>query len=241
LLYILPRRFVSFSLARSAQSSITLNVDATEAAKNIVHVKETVDVKPGTFDLFYPKWIPGEHSPTGTINDVVNLYFLADGKPLDWQRDPVEMFAFHVTVPAGVTKIEVNFDDVSQPGTVATANLARIKWSRLLMYPRGVLSDNIKVTASLKLPAGWNYASALTESGSDKLNTFSFAETNLTTFIDSPAIIGKYFVKVPLDGGDAPAEMDIAGETANAIKYKPETPRVGRICDPQPRLRRSSL
>src|SRR6185369_1597372 len=120
------------ALAVLAQNNITLAVDATQAAKNIVHVKETVDARPGTLDLFYPKWIPGEHSPTGTINDVVNLYFLADGKPLEWQRDPVEMFAFHVTVPDGVTRIEVDFDDVSQPGTVATANLARVKWNRLL-------------------------------------------------------------------------------------------------------------
>src|SRR6476660_1175265 len=181
----------------AAQNKINLEVDATRAPMNIVHVKESIAATPGTFDLFYPKWIPGEHSPTGTINDVVNLYFVADGKPLEWQRDPVEMFAFHVTVPDGATKIEVDFDDVSQPGTIATANLARIKWNRLLMYPRGVRSDQIMVSASMKYPSDWKYATTLpikTESA----GTVNFGDENLTSFVDSPAIIGKYFVKIPL-------------------------------------------
>ena len=199
-----------FSAFTVFAQNITLAIDATQAAKNIVHVRETVDVKPGTFDLFYPKWIPGEHSPTGTINDVVNLYFLAGGKPLEWQRDPVEMFAFHVTVPNGVTKIEVVFDDVSQPGTVATANLARIKWNRLLMYPRGVLSDQITVSASMLYPPDWKYATALPIK-SESTGSVSFGAVDLTNFIDSPAIIGKYFVKIPLGQAEAPVEMDIAG------------------------------
>ena len=124
------------SASAAAQVNIKLDVDASEAFRNVVHVKESLDVRGGDIDLFYPKWIPGEHSPTGTINDMVNFFVTADGKALDWRRDDVEMFAFHVTVPAGVRQIEVRFDDVSQPGTVATANLARIKWNRLLVYPR---------------------------------------------------------------------------------------------------------
>jgi predicted metalloprotease with PDZ domain len=205
-----------------AQNAIRVSIDASEAAKNIVHVKETLAAKSGTFDLFYPKWIPGEHSPTGTINDVVNLYFLGDGKPLKWRRDDVEMFAFHVTVPPGTKQIELNFDDVSQPGTVATANLARIKWNRLMMYPRGVKSDLIKVSASMHYPTSWKYSTALPVAA-ESTGTVNFGEVNLTTLVDSPAIIGRYFVKVPLSGGEAPAEIDIAGETADSIKFKPET------------------
>ncbi|MGH7782587.1 MAG: M61 family peptidase, partial [Candidatus Binatia bacterium] len=201
-----------------AQDTIRLSVDASAAAKNVVHVKETLTPRTGTFDLFYPKWIPGEHSPTGTINDVVNLYFLGDGKPLEWRRDDVEMFAFHVIVPPGTKRLEVDFDDVSQPGTVATANLARIKWNRLLMYPRGVKSDLIKVTASMQYPADWKYATALSVT-SESAGFANFGEVDLTTLIDSPAIMGKYFAKIPLSGGDALVEMDIAGETADSIKY----------------------
>ena len=210
------------SASAAAQVSIKLDVDASEAFRNVVHVKESLDVRGGDIDLFYPKWIPGEHSPTGTINDMVNFFVTADGKALDWRRDDVEMFAFHVTVPAGVRQIEVRFDDVSQPGTVATANLARIKWNRLLVYPRGVNSDNITVAASMTVPSGWQYATALTENRSSG-NTVNFNGTNLTEFIDSPAIIGRYFAKVPLATDPVPVEMDIAGETADSIKYSPET------------------
>src|SRR4029079_18653415 len=176
-----------FVSAVFAQNSIRLDVDATRAAINIIHVKETFAAKTGDFDLYYPKWIPGEHSPTGTINDMVNLYITADGKPLKWQRDPVDIFAFHVTNTQPAKQIEVEFDDVSQPGTVATANLARIKWNRLLMYPRGVKSDDIKVTASMRVPAGWQYATALPVTG-ESGGAVKFGEVDLTAFIDSPAI-----------------------------------------------------
>jgi predicted metalloprotease with PDZ domain len=205
-----------------AQNTIRLEADASQAARNIVHVHETIAVNGSDMDLFYPKWIPGEHSPTGTLNDMVNFFVTSSGKPVEWQRDDVEMFAFHLKIPAGAKQIDVDFDDVSQPGTVATANLARIKWNRLLVYPRGVASDNIKVTASLKLPADWKYATALQET-SNSGSTVNFAETNLTTFIDSPAIIGRYFTKISLSSDPVPVEMDIAGETADSIKYKSET------------------
>src|SRR5690348_13639252 len=86
-----------------AQTAMTLNVDATDAARNIVHTRLTIPVRPGPLTLFYPKWIPGEHSPTGPINDMVGLKLSAGGKAIAWRRDDVEMFAFHCEVPAGVT------------------------------------------------------------------------------------------------------------------------------------------
>lgn len=213
---------ILLAICAAAQSAIRLDVDATEAPRSVLHVRETLAVKPGEFTLFYPKWIPGEHSPTGTINDVVNLYFTANGQPLAWRRDDVEMFAFHVTVPQGVNQIEIAFDDASQPGTTMTAQLARIKWNRLLMYPRGLNSDNVQITATLKLPQGWQYATALT-TDQESAGGVRFRPENLTTFIDSPAIIGRYFAKVPLgEANGAPVEMDIAAESADALKYSPE-------------------
>src|SRR5436190_19019327 len=106
---------------------IKIDVDATEAARNILHTTIRVPVKPGPFSFFYPKWIPGEHSPTGPINDMVGLRVTAKGKAIAWTRDPVEMFAFRCDVPQGVSELEIAFDDVSQPGTTMTARLARIK------------------------------------------------------------------------------------------------------------------
>src|ERR1044072_2695560 len=183
--------------AALAQTAMTLSVDATDAARNLVHTKLRIPVKPGPLALVYPKWIPGEHSPTGPINDMVGLKLSADGKPVAWQRDDVEMFAFHCEIPQGVTFLDVTFDDASQPETTASAKLARIKWNRLLVYVQGMNSDAITVKASLKLLAGWRFASAL-PIVSERNNELQFKEVSLTQLVDSPAIIGANFRKFPL-------------------------------------------
>src|SRR5258706_2873316 len=141
--------------------SVRVNVDATDVARNVLHTTVIMPVKPGSLSLFYPKWIPGEHSPTGPINDMAGLRLNANGKSIPWTRDAVEMFAFHCEIPAGVSELEVTFDDVSQPGTTMSARLARVKWNRVLVYPCGMSSDSVRVTTSIKLPTGWKLATAL--------------------------------------------------------------------------------
>ena len=211
---------VSFALA---QSSVKLNVDATDAAKNMLHVRETLAVKSGSLTLFYPKWIPGEHAPTGPLNNMVNFFVTANGKPLAWRRDDVEMFAFHLTIPEGVKEIRISFDDAAEAGTTASAQLARIKWNRLLLYPQGAKSDDVKVSGSLKMPAGWKYATALT-TAKETGDAVDFKEVSLTTFVDSPAVVGRFFKRVPLVNVNGAAhEIDIFADTAEALEYKSET------------------
>ncbi|MEN3327667.1 MAG: hypothetical protein V7638_2474 [Acidobacteriota bacterium] len=214
--------FLASAASALAQTAVTLNVDATDAARNIVHSKLTMSVRPGPLTLFYPKWIPGEHTPTGTINDVVGLKLSDGGRPIAWRRDDVEMFAFHCEIPQGVTTLDVTFDDVSQPETVASAKLARIKWNRLLVYPEGMNSDAVSVKASLKLPAGWKFASALPVTN-DNRDALQFKEVTLTELVDSPAIIGANFRNVPLTSNGMPHEMDVMADTAAALELKPET------------------
>lgn len=218
--------FLASVSAALAQTTITLNVDATDAARNILHSRMTIPVRPGPLTLFYPKWIPGEHTPTGTINDVVGLKLSANGKPITWRRDDVEMFAFHCDIPPGVTTLDVTFDDASQPETTASAKLARIKWNRLLVYPEGMNSDVVSVKASLKLPAGWKFASALPltgEQGPRSSGELEFKEVSLTQLVDSPAIIGANFRNVPLSSNGIPHEMDVIADTPAALELKPET------------------
>ena len=221
------------AVAAAAQSRITVDVDASEAARGIIHVSEKMSVTPGRFALFYPKWIPGEHSPDGPINNLVNLHISANGKPLSWNRDNVEMFALWVDVPKGVTSLDITFDDTEDFGSTYTANLARIKWNRLVLYQRGVNQNRIIVAASLKIPAGWDYATALREIPSMRVNALthkaqpadtniSFAEVDLETFVDSPAIIGKFFKKVPLTDSGTLHEMDIAADNEDALQFSPE-------------------
>jgi len=206
----------------SGQTTIRLNVDATQAARNLLHVKLTLPVTPGPVTLFYPKWIPGEHTPTGPIDDLVGLKLTGNGKSIPWRRDDVEMFAFHCDVPQGVNTLEVAFDDASQPGTTSTAKLARIKWNRLLVYPQGKNSDDIRIHPSLTLPVGWNFATALPVASESK-NELEFKDVSLTTLVDSPAIIGVNFRKLPLTSTGIMHELDLMGDTTSALDIKPET------------------
>jgi hypothetical protein len=165
--------------------SIRVNVDATDAARNVLHTTLTIPVKPGPLSLFYPKWIPGEHSPTGPINDMVGLRLSGNGKSIQWKRDDVEMFAFYCQIPAGVSELKVTFDDVSQPATTMSARLARVKWNRVLVYPRRMNSDAVRVAASIK---GWidsragSHASISSRRGRDEPTKRSL----LTELVDSP-------------------------------------------------------
>src|SRR5580765_6072660 len=201
---------------------IKMDVDATEAARNILHTTIRVPVKPGPFSFFYPKWIPGEHSPTGPINDIVGLRVSANGKAIPWTRDPVEMFAFRCDVPAGVSELQVAFDDASQPGTTMSARLARVKWNRLLVYPRGMNSDAVQVDTSIKLPTGWKFATPLAVQR-ERRDEIEFKEVSLTELIDSPLIAGANFRKITLSSTPVLHEMDIVADSPGALEVKPET------------------
>lgn len=202
--------------------SIKMNVDATDAARNVLHSTLTIPVKPGPLLLFYPKWIPGEHSPTGTINDMVGLRLSGNGKSIPWTRDPVEMFAFSCEIPAGVSELLISFDDLSQPGTTMSARLARVKWNRVLVYPRGMNSDAIRVEASIKLPSGWKFATALPVLR-ERRDEVEFKEVSLTELVDSPLIAGANFRKFTLVSTPLLHEMDIVADTPAALEVKPET------------------
>ena len=208
--------------AAEAQTTITLNVDATQASRNVLHTRLTIPVTPGPLTLFYPKWIPGEHTPTGPINDLVGLKLTTNGKSIPWRRDETEMFAFHCDVPQGVNQLEVSFDDAAQPETTMSAKIARIKWNRVVVYPRGMNSDTIRVQPSLTLPAGWKFATALPVSSENK-DELQFKAVTLTELIDSPAIIGANLRKIPLTQTGITHEVDVAGDTDASLEMKPET------------------
>ena len=104
--------FFLWSFAAVAQTRITerLSVDATDAPRNILHANITIPVAPGAVTIVYPKWIPGNHRPTGPIQNFTGLHFKAGGKELEWQRDLEDMWAFHLQVPAGVNELQASYD-----------------------------------------------------------------------------------------------------------------------------------
>ena len=107
--------FASSFFASAQENTIRLHLDATDAPRRLFHVQMTVPVKAGPLTLLYPKWIPGEHGPTGPVVDLAGLKFTANGRTVSWQRDSVNLYAFHLTVPDGSASLEVAFDFISPP------------------------------------------------------------------------------------------------------------------------------
>jgi predicted metalloprotease with PDZ domain len=202
-----------------------LSVDATDATRKVFHAKLTIPAQAGDFVLLYPKWIPGEHGPTGPVVDTAGIYFRAGGRTLNWHRDPVDMYAFHVEVPQGVTSIEAALDYLSpveaqgfSAGASATEKLAMLSWNWLVLYPKGHGSDEVGVKASLKLPAGWQFATPLPHSDGGS-EVVEFAPASLTTLVDSPVLMGQYMKKIPLQEGKTPKhELDIAADSMAALE-----------------------
>ncbi len=208
---------------------VKLAVDATDVTQRIIHAHLTFAVQPGDFRLEYPKWIPGEHGPTGPIEDLVGLHVTAGGKKLTWRRDSVDMYDFHIDVPVGVDHIDVALDLISAPesgqfssGGSATSQLTVLSWNQLLLYPAGTPSDQINYEATLKLPQGWRYATALpiaTESG----NTIQFKQAALSTLVDSPVLAGANFRTVDLKpGGTPPVYLHLAADSQRATEITPD-------------------
>src|SRR5437899_2458510 len=147
---------------------ITLSVDATEAPRKLFHARMTMPVSPGPMTLVYPKWIPGEHGPTGPIINLAGLRITGGGKTIPWRRDEVEMYAFHFEVPAGAREIEVALDFLSPTfaggftaGASTTSHLAIVTWNQLLLYPEGANVSDVTFKANLTLPAGWKFGTSL--------------------------------------------------------------------------------
>jgi predicted metalloprotease with PDZ domain len=224
--------FVSPLFAAGALApQVTISVDATEAPRKIFHSRITIPAKPGNFTLYYPKWIPGEHGPTGPVQDLAGLKFSADGKSLPWRRDLLDGWTFHVEVPAGVSSIEASLDFISPAGSeegiytggaTATDRLAVVNWNAMLLYPAGWTSDDLTYTASLRLPANWKFGTSLavvSQSGGE----IKFAPVSLTMLVDGPVITGEYLKVVPLNSGQTPpVEMDIAADSAAALEAPAE-------------------
>ncbi|HEV2692649.1 MAG TPA: hypothetical protein VG347_07100, partial [Verrucomicrobiae bacterium] len=150
------------TVASAADKPVLLEVDATDAPRCLLHAKLHIPVSPGKLTLYYPKWIPGEHGPTGPINDLTGLQFSANGKSIEWQRDADEMYTFHLDVPAGADVVDASLDLLlPSGGGSSTARLLDLNWNQILLYPQTDAALKILFTATLKLPANWKYGTAL--------------------------------------------------------------------------------
>ncbi len=217
------------TLAAAQDSAIRVWVDATDAPHRMFHSHMQMPVKPGPMTLLYPQWIPGEHGPTGPVIDMVGLKITANSQTIPWTRDSVNMYAYHITVPAGVTSIDIAFDQISPPDTAGfssgastTTELAVLNWNQVLLYPQGVPSDQLRFQANLRVPNSWRYGTALPiakETG----NEIEFQPSSLTTLVDSPVSTGKHYRTIDLgtDGGISHF-LHLAGDSDRAVDITPE-------------------
>jgi predicted metalloprotease with PDZ domain len=221
--------FVSVAPARTYAQSIRLQVDLTDAPKNIYHAKLTIPATPGAMTLVFPEWIPGNHRPSGPIGALTGLHMEAGGKPIVWQRDEVDMYAFHVTVPQGANSIDISLDAITSndsaggSGPAASSNLLDLNWNAVVLYPQGKNSDEVEFVPSVRLPNGWKFGTALpvAHSSGDEIE---FAPVSLTTLVDSPLIAGEHYRRIELTAAsESPSHvMDIVADNETDLAMSPE-------------------
>src|ERR671926_702698 len=212
---------------RAAQA-VRLSVDATEAPRKLFHATEVIPAQPGPLTLYYPEWIPGEHGPTGPIINLSGLKFTAAGKTLQWRRDPVDMYAFHVEVPQGASAVEVSMEFLAPTfaggfsgGSSTTSHLAIVTWNWFLLYPQVTHTDDITFEPSLKLPPGWKFGTAL-RGAKESRGEINFAPVSLTNLVDSPVLAGEFFRAIPLKTANPTVEIDVAADSPAALEASPK-------------------
>ena len=194
-----PARDVAFP------GTITLAVDASDVTRGIFQVVEKIPVTAGPLTLLYPEWIPGKHRPFGQLPNLAGLKISAGGQPLPWRRDPVDVFAFHVEVPAGVSALEAQFQflaatDGAQGRIVTTPDMLNLQWEAVSLYPAGHYVRRITIAATVKLPDGWKAATALEVAASDG-DTIRYNPVSYETLVDSPIFAGVNFRRETLAPG----------------------------------------
>jgi predicted metalloprotease with PDZ domain len=208
--------------------TLKLAVDATDLDRKIWNVTTTIPVsKAGDFVFLYPQWVPGGHAPRNDLDKLAGLVVTADGKRIPWVRDVVNVFAFHVDVPAGTKELKVSYQfltavEAKVGRTEVTPEMLNLQWLQVAMYPAGYYTRQVPIEASVKLPEGWKLATALETAKTDGQVT-TFKTTTVETLVDSPIFAGRYFKSIDLDPtGPAPVRLNLVADSADLLDAKPE-------------------
>ncbi len=208
--------------------TLKLEVDATDIERRIFRVRQTIPIATGggQVTLLYPQWVPGGHSPRNALFNMAGLVVKANGQVVPWTRDPVQVFAFHLTPPADAKALEVEFQYLSptasdQGRVVMTPEMLNAQWLNLALYPAGYFTRRIDIDAAIKLPEGWGYGTALetdkVEDGWTRFKTVDF-----DTLMDSPMFAGRYFKRYDLDtSGKSPVRLNIVADRPELLAATP--------------------
>jgi predicted metalloprotease with PDZ domain len=215
-------------MAQAPASPILLHVDLSDAPRHLLHAHLQIPVSAGPLTLEYPQWIPGDHRPTGPIDNLAGIVMRANGQDLPWRRDDVDMYGFHVEVPSGVSQLEVSLDFLATPGDTGSdengatsANMTVLEWNSVVLYPAHIPVAQLPIQASLTVPADWKLGTALSIVAQKGLET-SFGPVSVEQLVDSPVITGRYFREFPLAPEISPKHyLDVAGDAADDVDLKP--------------------
>jgi predicted metalloprotease with PDZ domain len=207
--------------------TIRLDVDATDTERGIFQVKEAIPVaKSGPMALLFPKWLPGNHSPSGQIEKVAGLVVRANGRVVPWTRDPVDVFAFHVDVPAGAKRLDVSFQFISatkgdQGRITMTPNLVSLQPNSVSLYPAGYFTRQIPIQMTATFPAGFTAAGAVPAKHSQSAagSVYTYDTTNYEILVDSPVLAGRYGKVWPLS---AKVNLDVFADSPEQLAATPE-------------------
>ena len=215
---------------RVRAAEMAIHVDASDAPRKRLQAHLVIPAKPGPLTLCYPKWIAGEHGPTGPVADLVEVKIQAGGKPVPWQRDAVDMYAFNLTVPAGATELEVDVEFItspnvegSSPAASITPQMAVLNWNQVLLYPKDSVIQTTTIAPSLTLPKDWKMGSALKIAHTDAGGTIRFQPVTLERLCDSPVISGRFYKEVALGPDEGPKHfLCLAADSEAALALSPE-------------------
>ena len=213
-----------------AAEPIRLDVDASEVAKRVIHVKLIVPTEGDSLTLHYPRWIPGRHRPVGQIANISGLRMHRGEEVVHWQRDDADPFIVHASLGRAKANVEVNFDLLLAAGseggaafmTVASPKVMTMNWNDVLLYPKSANALQLPYTATLRLPAGWKYGSALPEDV-QKDGQIAFKTVTLETLIDSPVLAGEHVNIVPIGTEKDRHRVVLACDSPDGLAVPAET------------------
>lgn len=214
------RQEIAAPVDRPFAGEIQLSVDASDVVRRIVHVHERVSGLAADAVLWYPKWLPGTHAPEGPIDRLAALRMSADGKPVRWSRDTVNVYAFRLHLPPGSRSLDIDFDYLSPTSAkVGMPQMAHelliLEWNDVVLYPAGYYARQVPVTASLTVPDGWTIGTSLDMQGREGART-AFGRVSLERLIDSPVFAGRYADRIELDAATA-VHLDVFADRADLL------------------------
>lgn len=205
--------------------TITLDIDASDVVRSVYRVRQVIPVVAGTERLIlqFPRWLPGTHGTRGPLAELVDLRFTVDGKAVKWTRDPVEVYAFHLELPAGTREVEATFvapsPMLSSEGRITmTQEMLNLQWEKMSLYPAGHYVRQIKVRPSVQLPEGWSVAGAL-DGQRMSGNTVTWGTVDYETLVDSPLFAGRHYRRWDLGQN---VSMNAFGDTPDLLEIAPE-------------------